>query len=75
MRKRENKNYSSVPFHSYPARNRKLKKKEKKFKKLKDTITATFRAKIGWKRLRMCENKSYHSVSFLPDEKYKTSKK
>ena len=63
-----------VPFRSYPTRNRKFQKK-KKIRKLKDTITATFRAKIGWKRPRMCENKSYHSVSFLPDVKYKISKK
>ena len=30
----------------------------------------SFRAQISLKRLRMCENKSYHSVSFLPDLKY-----
>ena len=40
-----------------------------------DTIMASFRAQIGWKRLRKCENKSYHSVSFLPDSKYKIRKK
>ena len=39
----------------------------KKFKKLKNTITASFQAKIGWKRLRKRENKNYRSVSFLPD--------
>ena len=66
-----------VPFRSVPIQRviENSKKKEKKFRKLKDTITATFRAKIGWKRPRMCENKSYHSVSFLPDVKYKISKK
>ena len=36
---------------------------------------ASFRAKIVWKRSRKSENKSYHSVSFLPDVKYKLSKK
>ena len=40
-----------------------------------DTIMASFRAQIGWKRSRKCENKSYHSVSFLPDSKYKIRKK
>ena len=73
MRKIENKNYSSIPFLS--KRNRKLKKNRKKSKKLTDTIMASFRAQIGWKRPRKCENKSYHSVSFQPDSKYKISKK
>ena len=68
MRKREIKNYSSVPFRFYPTHNR-------KFKKLKGTVMGLFRAQIGWKRPRMCENKSYHSVSFIPDTKYKISKK
>ena len=36
---------------------------------------ASFLAKLGWKRPRNSENKSYHSVSFLPDVKYKLSKK
>ena len=63
-RKGENKNYHSVPFHSYPTRNR---KQQKKFKKLKDTIMASFRAKIGWKSPRKSENKNYRSVSFLPE--------
>ena len=36
---------------------------------------ASFRAQIGWKKPRMCENKSYNSVSFLQDLKYKISKK
>ena len=36
---------------------------------------SSFQAKIGWKRPRMCQNKSYHSVSLLPDSKYKISKK
>ena len=34
-RKRENKNYRSVPFRSYPTRNRKFKKEAKKLLKLK----------------------------------------
>ena len=52
-----------VPFRSYPALNRKLKKIAKKIKKLKN-IT-------GWKRMRKRENKNYHYVSFLPDAKFK----
>ena len=43
------------------------KKIAKKFKKLQNTIMASFQAKIGWKRLRKRENKNYHSVTFLPD--------
>ena len=26
----------------------------------------SYKAKIGWKRMRKRENKNYHSVSFLP---------
>ena len=35
--------------------------------KLKNTIMASFRAKIGWKWPRKIENKNYHSVSFMPE--------
>ena len=31
----------------------------------------SYQAKIGWKRMRKRENKSYHYVSFLPDVKFK----
>ena len=34
-RKRENKNYRSVPFRSYPTRNRKFQKISKKVQKVK----------------------------------------
>ena len=34
-RKRENKNYRSVPFRSYSPRNRKFQKNSKKIKKIK----------------------------------------
>ena len=47
-RKRENNNYRSVPFRSYPTRNREFQKIAKKFKNLKNTIMASFQAKIGW---------------------------
>ena len=43
QRKRENKNYRSVPF--LPEAKQKIQKKiAKKFKKLKDTIMASFQA-------------------------------
>ena len=35
LRKREKKNYRSVPFHSYPMRNRKFQKYSKKIQKIK----------------------------------------
>ena len=66
QRKRENKNYRSVPF--LPDGIEKIpKKQQKKFEKLKNTIMASFQAKIGWRRLRRRENKNYRSVSFRPD--------
>ena len=66
MRKRENRNYSSVPF-LFDASLKISKKIAKKFKKLKNIIVALFQAKIGWKSLTKRENKNYCSVSFLPD--------
>ena len=56
-----------VPFRSYTTDNikSKKKKKQKNSKKLKNTITASFQAKIGWKGLRKRENKNYRSVPFL----------
>ena len=65
-RKRENKNYRSVPF--LPDGFEKIpKKQQKNFEKLKNTIMASFQAKLGWKRLKMRENKNYRFVSFLHD--------
>ena len=64
-RKRENKNYRSVPFRTYPTRNRKFRKNSKKIKKkLKNSVMALFQVKIGWKRLGNRENKklSFRSV-------------
>ena len=46
-----------IPFRSYATRNRKFQKIGNKFKKLKNTITNSFQAKIGWKRLGKRENK------------------
>ena len=56
-----------VPFRYNPTRNRKLKKKAKKFKKLKSGVMALFQAKVGRKRLGKRENRNYRSVPFLPD--------
>ena len=67
MRKRENKNYCFVP--SLPDAKFKIPKKiAKKLKKLKNTIMASFKARIGWKRPRKKENKYFRSVSFLPNK-------
>ena len=57
-----------VSFSFLPTRREieNLKKIIKKFEKLKNTIMASFQAKIGWKRMRKRENKNYHYVSFLP---------
>ena len=44
-RKREYKNYRSVPTRCEIENSKKI---AKKFKKLKNTIMASFQAKIGW---------------------------
>ena len=48
-----------VPFRSVPTRRiiENSKKIAKKFKKIKNTIAASFEAKIGWKRMRERERK------------------
>ena len=56
-----------VSFPSDLTRDRKFKKKQqKKFENLKNTIMASFQAKLGTKGLRKIENKNYRSVPFLP---------
>ena len=46
-RKRENNNYRSVPFHSYPTRNRKFQKNKKKNSKSeKIPLWPHFKAKL-----------------------------
>ena len=40
-----------VPFRSYPALNRKLKKNSKKIQKIKKHIMDSYQAKIRWKRM------------------------
>ena len=70
----ENKNYRFVPF--LPDAEQKMPKtKAKKLKKLKNTIMASFQAKIVWRRPRKRENKNYHVVTFLPDAIQKIPKK
>ena len=71
-RKREYKNYRSVPTRREIEI---FKRIAKKFRKLKNTIMASFQSKIGWKRQRKKENKSYRSVSFLSGAKWKIKKK
>ena len=64
-------------FRSVPTRREieNTKTTAKKFKKLKNTITGSFEAKIGRKRPRKIENKNYRSVSFLPGTKQKIQRK
>ena len=49
----------------------------KTFKKLKNTIMASFDAKIGWKRSRKRENKNYRSVrsKSMRNRKFKKNSK
>ena len=56
-----------VPFRSNPMRKKNSKKIEKKFRKYKNTIVASFQAIIGSNGPRNWENKNYHSVSFQLD--------
>ena len=44
-------------------------------KDLKNIIMASFLVEIGWKRMRMRQNKNYHYVSFQLDALQKISKK
>ena len=56
-------------FRSFPTGKRKFQKNSK------NTIKASFLAKIGWKRLMKRGNKNYRSVSFLRDRVEKIAKK
>jgi len=60
---------SKFSFHFVPTRRviENSKKIAKKLKKLKNTIMASFPAKIGWKWMRKGENENFRSVSFLPN--------
>ena len=63
-RKRENKNYRSVPLLLTRRVIGNSEKIAKKLKKLKNSVMALFQVKIGWKRLGNRENKklSFRSV-------------
>ena len=69
MEKEEKERIKKVTFRFAPTRREieNSKKIAKKFEKLKNTVMASFQAKIGWKRIRKRENKNYHYVSFLHD--------
>ena len=53
-------------FRSCSPRNRKFQKNRRKFKKLKNTIMASFQAKIDRGRQRKRENKNYRSFRSYP---------
>ena len=57
----------NVLFRPCSTRNRKFKKNGKKFKNFKNTIMASFEAKIDWERQRKRKNKDCRSAPFLPD--------
>ena len=65
-RKREYKNYRSVPFRSVPTRRiiENSKKIVKILKKLRNTFMASFLAKIGLKKQGKRENNNYRFVPF-----------
>ena len=69
MEKAETERKEKLPHRFIPSRRggENSKKITKKFKKSKNTITASFQGKIGWKMQRNGENKNYRYVSFLPD--------
>ena len=64
--------FRSVPTQSVTENSKKI---TKKLRKLKNTVMASFQAKIGWKMLRKRENKIYISFTFLPDGLEKIPKK
>ena len=64
--------FRSVPTQPVTENSKKI---TKKLRKLKNTIMASFQAKIGWKMLGKRENKIYISVTFLPDGLEKIPKK
>ena len=67
MKQAEKGRKEKLSFRFVPTRRgiENAKKKSKKIKK--NTIMASFQAKIVWKRPRKKENKNYRFVPFLPD--------
>ena len=72
QRKRKNKNYRSVPTQRVIQNSKKI---EKKFKKFKNTITASFQGNIGWTTLRMEKIKIIATFCSFPTGKRKFQKK
>ena len=70
-RKRENKNYFSAPFRSYPTRNRKFEKNSKKIQK----IIKYYDGFISSQNKGGNGKKNYRSVLLQPDAKKKIPKK
>ena len=66
-----------MPFCLVPTRRvvKNFKKIGKKFKKLKNTVMASFPAKVGWKSPRKKENKNFRSYSTRNRKFLKNSKK
>ena len=62
----EKERKQKLSFRFVPTR-RTIENSKKILKIFKNTITASFQAKTGWKRLKVIENKNYRFVSFLPD--------
>ena len=60
----KNKNYHSVPTWCVRENSKQI---AKKLKKLKNSVVASFQAKIGRKMLQKRENKNYPLVPFLPE--------
>ena len=61
--RKQKKSFQWVPNRPLIENSKKL---AKKFKKLENTIIASFQAKISWKRPRK-EEKKNHSDEFLPE--------
>ena len=76
MEKAETERKEKLSLRFVPSRRGRENSKNiaKKFKKSKNTITASFKGKIGWKTLRKGENKNYRYVSFRPDVQRKFQK-
>ena len=66
-RLRKGKKKINVLFRPCSTRNRKFQKNSKKFKNYKNTIMASFEAKIDQERQRKRKNKDCRSAPFLPD--------
>ena len=77
MKEDEKGRKQKLSFRSIPTRSGKenAKKKAKKLKKLKNTIMASFQAKIVSSRPRKSENKNYRFITFLPNALEKILKK